>query len=410
MSYDLNELQTIYPNQLWLELSPQAKIDAWEQTTRKLYSTTVARWRAFFNYLSLNIFSNWLKEDSEFSDLVTTPSLDDLATFWEVINGCTTTVDNTKLILIPSDKSNPLEFEVPAEWINIPDWAGQYYLAVQLNLEQSWLRVWGYATHQQIINHARFDQLTRTYCLQREFLIEDLNVMWVARHYCQQQLYVKPLLTTSPTRAQKLLNLLSNPSIHSPRLYGDFGEWNAFIASDIWRHELYQKRAKKLGNTAKSNFTNLSLWLENTFETGWQHVDNLLNLQQRTLAAQFRHDTASTMTLTQGAKLIDLGVQLGNQAVVLLIGLSPEIDDKVNIRVQLYPTSGEYYLPACIKLTLLLPSGTVIQEVVSRSHDNYIQLKRFKFPVGKSFSIQLTLEDVIIKEDFMLDALIGKSP
>ncbi|BAZ17531.1 hypothetical protein NIES4071_94110 [Calothrix sp. NIES-4071] len=407
MSYKLLELQTIYPNQLWLEISPQAKCDAWQQTSLQIYSTTAARWRAFLNYLSLNIFVNWLKDSSEFSD-ITTPGLDDLATFWEVVNGCNVTVNNTKLVIIPKDKSNPSEFEVEAEWVNIPDWAGQYYLAVQLDLEQSWLRVWGYTTHQQIINHASFNQLTRTYCLENSFLIEDLNIMWVARQYCQPQLQFQPLSTTSTERTQQLLTLLSHPNIYSPRLYSDFEEWNAFIASNVWRRELYQKRANV--SNPSHNFTNLSLWLKDTFEAGWQHVDALLNLQQRTLAAQFRHDTALTTARTQGAKLIDLGMQLGNQAVVLLIGLSPGIDDKVNIRVQLYPTSGELYLPTGIKLSLLLPSGATVQEVVSRNHDNYIQLKRFKFPFGKSFSVQLLLNGVIIKEDFILDALIGKAP
>ncbi|RUT02844.1 hypothetical protein DSM106972_057640 [Dulcicalothrix desertica PCC 7102] len=410
MSYNFSELQTIYPNQLWLELSNQAQEDAWKQIYSQHYSNDAARWRAFLNYLSLNTLSNWLKDDPEFSNVIKIPSLDDLATYWEVVNGCAITVDNTKLVLIPSDKSNPLEFEVSAEWVNIPDWAGEYYLHVQLNLEQSWLRVWGYTTHEQLTQYATFNQMTRTYCLERESLIEDLNVMWVAREYCQQQLHFKPLLTTSNAQATQLLNILSQSNIHSPRLYGNFDEWSALIASNTQRQELYKARLSKLSNTIQPRFTNLTLWLEDIFETGWQHVDALLNLQQRTLAAQFRQDTALTPHRTQGAKLIDLGMQLGNKAVVLLIGLSPEIDDKVNIRVQLYPTSGEYYLPASIKLSLLLPSGAVVQEVVSRNHDNYIQLKRFKFPLGKSFSIQLVLQDVIIKEDFMLDALIGKSP
>jgi Protein of unknown function (DUF1822) len=410
MSYNLSELQAIYPNQLWLELSPQAKHDAWEQTSLQLYSTPAARWRAFINFLCLNTFANWLKDDSELSRILKIPSLENLTTVWEVVNGCIIDTGNTKLVLIPTDKSNPLELEVPAEWVNIPGWAGQYYLAVHLNLEQSWLRVWGYATH-QMFDQATFNQFTRAYCLDREFLVEDLNIMWVTREYSQPQLNIKPLLTTSQARSKELLHTLSHSNIHSPRLHGNFDEWSAYVASDIWRNELYQQRTNRLGTVeAKPHFTNLSLWLDDIFETAWQQVDTLLNSQQRALAAQFRNDTALTPYRTCGAKLIDLGMQLGNKAVVLLVGLSPEIDDKVNIRVQLYPTSSESYLPASVKLSLMLPSGAVVQEVMSRSHDNYIQLKRFKFPLGKSFSIQLMLNDIVVKESFRLDALIGKSP
>ena len=98
-------------------------------------------------------------------------------------------------------------------------------------------------------------------------------------------------------------------------------------------------------------------------------------------------------------------MQLENKSVALLIGLSPQIDNKVGIRVQLYPASGETYLPDNIQLTLLSESGNALQSVESRSYDNYIQLKRFKLPLGKYFSIQVACKDIKIKENFVLEGL-----
>jgi len=31
---------------------------------------------------------------------------------------------------------------VPQEWVDIPEWAADYYLAVQVNPDSGWLRIW----------------------------------------------------------------------------------------------------------------------------------------------------------------------------------------------------------------------------------------------------------------------------
>ncbi|MBD3562390.1 DUF1822 family protein, partial [Planktothrix sp. FACHB-1355] len=104
-------------------------------------------------------------------------------------------------------------------------------------------------------------------------------------------------------------------------------------------------------------------------------------------------------------KLIDLGLALGNRTVALLVGLIPEEKEKVGIRVQVHPTYQETYLPPNLKLTLLSQTGATLQEIQSRTQDNYIQLKRFKCPVGKSFSIEVSFNDVSIREKFAIETL-----
>ncbi len=417
MTFKLNDLREIYPEQLGLELSAQEQDYAWQHTASQGYSNAAARWRAFVNFLCLNTFVTWLKEDP---DLTETPSIwpqaAELPSFWEVVNGTGLTLGETRLVLIPSDKSNLAEFRIPQEWVDIPDWAANYYLAVQLNLEERWLRVWGYMTYQQTRKEAFYDPMDRTYVLNAQDLIQDLNVMWVARELCpQRKPDLKPLLTFSAEAVKKLLDQLGKWTPYSPRLDVTFEQWAVLMASAEHQQQLYQLRLENQkrdrtvtaaeGNPSVVN--NLSQWFHNIFESGWQPLDALLTPQQKTLAVQFRSDAALNEVCVKGAKLIDLGMQLGGTAVVLLVGLTPEVDNKISIRVQLHPVIGEAYLPPNLRLVLLSQSGTTLQEVQSRRHDNYIQLKRFKSPVGKSFSIHVALGNVSIKEDFVLKPLVS---
>ncbi|WP_375503628.1 DUF1822 family protein [uncultured Nostoc sp.] len=410
MTINLDDLTIIYPEHLCLDISNQEQEIAWEQTRQELYSNTAARWNAYLNHLCLNTFLTWLQEDS---DLQVTSKLcfkkAELPSIWEVVNGCALTLDETRLVLIPSDKSYLSEFRIPQEWIDIPSWTAHYYIGVQLDLEECWLRICGYANYQQIREQATYDVMDRTYCLDAEDLIADLNVMWVAQELCPHKApEVKSLPTLSKPQAEQLLEQLNKWTFCSPRLNVPFDMWGALLAVDEFRQHFYQQRLEKQKNNlveASYVVSNLSLWFQNIFSAGWQNLDTLLTTQQNTLAVQFRSDFDLNEGYVRRAKLIDLGMQLGGSAVVLLIGLKTEVDGKIGLRVQLHPANGETYLIPNLKLTLLSQTKTILQEVSSRSDDHYIQLKKFKSSPGIRFSIQVTLNDVSIKEDFVLEAV-----
>ena len=102
------------------------------------------------------------------------------------------------------------------------------------------------------------------------------------------------------------------------------------------------------------------------------------------------------------AKLLDLGIQLGNQPVTLVMALTQEADQKVSILVQVHPVAGEMYVPSQLKLALLSELGETLQEVESRGRDVWIQLKQFRVQPGTDFSIQISLGGVNIKEAFSI--------
>ncbi|KAM3108897.1 DUF1822 family protein [Phormidesmis sp. 146-33] len=165
---------------------------------------------------------------------------------WEFVNGAVLTVGETRIVLIPDDQSNVSEFCIPQEWVDIANWAADYYVAVQLNLEACWLRVSGYVTHRQIRDRARYEVTNRTYCLDVEELIVDLNVMWVAQELCPPQKPEVQALPSSPlSQVEPLLDKLNHATAYSPRLSVPFLEWATILASDDYRHSLYLRRTEK---------------------------------------------------------------------------------------------------------------------------------------------------------------------
>lgn len=404
----LDDLIVVYPENLWLDFSALEQKTAWHQSVMNHYQNAAASHRVFINYLCFNTFVKWLEDEPDLQDKFEYPEpSQDLYQQWELVNGIELNFNQTRIVLIPSEQGSISEFRIPQEWVDIPDWAANFYLAVHVNLEENWLRIWGFISYEEVRQQAQYDSIDRTYCLNHWDLIADINIMWVAQELCPlKQPQVQPLPRLSEAQAKKVIEKLSKPTVYSPRLNISFSEWGAILASDEYRQILYNQRIQNLQfnpmiNTEKL-VNNLSLWFENIFNEGWQSIDDLLSLTDTT-AFQFRSDSVLNEICVKGAKLIDLGIQLENQSVVLLIGLSPQIDNKVGIRVQLYPAFGETYLPPSLQLTLLSESGTTLQSVESRSYDNYIQLKRFKLPLGKFFSIQVALKDVKIKENFVLE-------
>lgn len=407
MGLTLNDLATIFPNHLWLELSEQEQEDTWQVVAQQGYSNPPARWNSYLNLLCLNQLLIWLKDEFEPEALHLQAKAD--SSIWELVNGTVLTVGQARIVLIPNDQSYFSEVCIPQEWVDIENWAPDYYLAVQLNLAECWLRVWGYTTRAQIRDRARYEAFSQTYALDVDDLVSNLNVMWVRQELCPPpKPEIQSLPSLSPSQVESLLKQLSHTTAYSPRVAIPFPEWAAILASDDYRQRLHQLRLENCREVLQSNPTvdrhDLSHWLQKTFTAGWQCLDSLMASDQRDLAFNLRsHSLFNNEIRITGFKILDLGLQLGEAAVVLLIGLTQDADETVCIRARLCPTTKETCLPANIDLVLLGESGAVLQTVRSRHHDVYIQLKRFRPPHGTRFSIQVALGDVSIKENFVFE-------
>ncbi|MEM7552545.1 MAG: DUF1822 family protein [Cyanobacteria bacterium P01_A01_bin.84] len=405
---ELDDLTVIYPEHLWIEISDIELEEIWSQIPANHYTHAAAYRRDFLNNLCLNTFLKWLQDEPElFEKYQKSSSSQDLNYLEEFVNGVNLNFNQTGLVLLPSEQGSICELRIPQEWVDIPNLAGNYYLAVQLNVEENWLRIWGFISYEQVREKAKYDPIDRTYCLNNCDLIADINILWVAQEFLSpKQPQIKPLPTLSAVQAKGIIDQLSKPTPYSPRLDISFSVWGAILGTEEYRQILYAERLRKVQfkpvENTRETLHNLSLWFENIFDEGWRSLDDFLSCTD-VKAFQFRSDSVLNEVCVKGAKLIDLGMQLDSQSLMLLIGLLPQVDNKIGIRVQLYPRIEQTHLPANVKLTLLSDSGKILQSVESRSYDNYIQLKRFKLPTGKFFSIQVALKDVKIIENFVLE-------
>ena len=158
-----------------------------------------------------------------------------------------------------------------------------------------------------------------------------------------------------------------------------------------------------IGQTAISHnqkITNLRKWFEAIFEADWLPTEAIFASDCTHLAA-VRNTFESQETSIKRAKLLDLGVQLGDRSVILAIALTQINERQISVLAQLYPTEVTY-LPPNLQLTMLSESEELLQSVPSRSQDDYIQLKRFKGEMGDRFKIRVSLDNISVTEEFVL--------
>ncbi len=414
MNLAINDLALIYPEQIFLEFSQQEREKIWKETQNIYYDNATARWRSYLNSLCTNTALEYFEKYIESETDLQSRNLhiwqeNDLSSIWNVVNGTAIKLDTAKIILIPHEDKDFSEFKVPREWVDLPQWVGSYYLAVEINLEQCWLRICGYTTHQQLKEIGKHGFTDETYSIAVEELTEDLTAMWMGIElFPTEKPVVETLPVLSKTEIQGLLEIFNESNPYSPRLDVPFSKWGAFINSDKLRKQLYQQQqtentAVEITTTISKAAVNLGQWFESAFETGWQSLDALINPATGNLAFAFRQRDASRELTVEAAKIIDLGMQLGNKSVALLIGLTRENDNKIGVRIQLHPVSTENYLPSNLKLALRSRSGKVLQQLESRTQDNLIQLKRFTCLIGKKFSVEVALDNFSITEDFTIE-------
>ncbi|ARV59792.1 hypothetical protein BZZ01_15175 [Nostocales cyanobacterium HT-58-2] len=231
-------LFTIDSQQLYLEI-PQSP-----QVQEQLYSTAGACQRAWINQICLQAFLPWFKEEIA-SSARGYPNTAALPSFWEVVNGTAITFDTSRLVLIPTLAMDGDELRVPQEWVDIPEWVADYYVAVQVNPDDGWIKLFGYTTHQKLKTKGVYDAVDRTYSLESEDFIQDINVLWVTRQLNSSEVLraeIAPLPAISQIQAENLLERLGHPDVKFPRLAVPFSLWGALLAHSGWRKKLYELR------------------------------------------------------------------------------------------------------------------------------------------------------------------------
>ncbi|MDF5706412.1 MAG: DUF1822 family protein [Nostoc sp. S4] len=164
----------------------------------------------------------------------------------------------------------------------------------------------------------------------------------------------------------------------------------------------------QLRESPLASLVNLNQWFAGIFETGWQTVESLWNLPELRPAYAFRSTETVELnalnrpeSFTKRAKLIDLGIQILNHPVMLIVEISPQKDNQTSILLQLHATGSQIYLPPGVHLTVLDSSGAVFLDAQSRKSDNYIQLQ-FRGEPREDFSVRVALNGISITEYFRI--------
>ncbi|MGB3756297.1 MAG: DUF1822 family protein [Rivularia sp. (in: cyanobacteria)] len=351
------DLRLLLPETVWLE--PEHFLLA-----QKISSSDTTNlndsWQAYLNALALLAFEQWLCER------LPNKVISKDASFIETAGNLK--VDDFKFCAIATEHLLDEVAKIPQAVIEKPEYSAHFYVLLEVLEEEEEVIIRGFLPYKQLIEIKSSLKLSVDEgCYQLPLSLFDMEPshLLVYQRYVQASEFALPVVDSRVTQVSENLS--------------------------------------KLVNTTT---TKLSQWLQGVIDEAWQTIDSISNPE-----LNLAFSTRNVERATKKAKIIDLGIDLGNRKVALLVNISPDksadskdesSEDKISVLAQLYPMSGEKYLPHNIKFLLISKAGKTLQEVTSRIQDNYIQLKPFKGQVGKHFSIQITLEGFSFKENFEL--------
>jgi hypothetical protein len=385
-------MELVKPTDLCLEITPETIGQAERQS--QYFSSPSSCQRAYLNIICLKTFLSWLQEIYPNQVQMETDEVN-LNYLWEVVNGTTTILNDRRLIIIPSSTIDTEEFRVEREWLDLPNLVGDYYLAAQVDEADMMVRIWGYTTHKHLKEKGNYTERDRTYYLDREDLIFDLDILWLSSQLCPNeptQNEVAPISALPLDRANKLLEYLGDRQTIFPRRLVDFTEWGALLENPNLRRQLYERRVAKLQLESTAKVVNLRQWFQGVFEAGWQAAEDLINPQ---LLLGFR-----PIEIKRG-KVIDLGINAGGRKVVLVVRISEVCDRRLRIQVQIYPGDNCLYLPSDLRLVILDEDEDVFEAVTARTQDKLIQYE-FEGDSGEQFKIKIGLKNALATESFVI--------
>lgn len=223
---------------------PDTTLDQFWQQQAADFSSSGSRWQASLNYAALKALLPWMRETFS-PELQLWLREAALPSVWEVVSGFALEDQNQRFVIVPTAAIDFDELRVPQEWIDIPSWAGDYYLSVFVNPADGIVELLGATTHKRLKEHGDYDANDRTYSLEADDLIADINVLQVMQRLNVQESLRQPIATLPnlpATQTENLLERLGDAAVVCPRLAIPFGLWGALLEHGGWRQRLYLKR------------------------------------------------------------------------------------------------------------------------------------------------------------------------
>jgi hypothetical protein len=347
-----NTLDLKPPEAIWLEpnqLDPAAFVHSTES-----HGGEVEQWQIYLNELGLSGFRSWLEQRAMSFSIIQPQCINQVDAVYNF------QVRQFKLNLIVREHVLDEVVDIHKGVIEQPSLAAHFHVLLEVLEEQKCVIIRGLL---------RYDRLI---------------------HYCNQvnptgDYYTIPLSIwdAEPDHLLFYCRLLEPDSIPLPIISVEsVTSANSMAAFP----RILQEPRIKLGQ-----------WVQDIFTQGWQAIDELFNPD-----VYFAGALRNAREGAKRGKLIDLGMELPGQRVVLLVNVTEDSDQNLSVLVQLHPVGEERFLMPGIALVMLSHTGTRLQEVHSRTRDNYIQLKKVTGRSGIPFSIEISLGNYRVLEHFEL--------
>ena len=392
------------PTEWWLEIPSHIQAECWQAS--QVLASPSCRQRFYLNQLCLNVFLPWFQQEYA-PEAQVWPDANGLLSIWEMVNGSSLTLDSQRIVLLPTDALEGAGLDVPQEWVDIPNWVADYYIVIQIDLDEGWIRAWGYTTHHALKQSAKYDAVDRTYCLPAQEVNRDLNSFWTICQLCPdaqtKDVSLSSVQAVVPLSAvQQAIQRLSRPETLFPRLAIPFPVWAALLSNPDWRQHLYQNRLAapqtKAHGSRTNGVTDLNGWFADWCAEGWQTLETFLGEEVRLVPR--RVEGMPDGLCRQRIKFITLKVGSEQQTLALLIVLSSEADGRTKIRTQIHPRNRDQYLPSGLILAMYSGTDERLQKVQSTAQEDYMRLPQFRCLPGTQFRLQVTFHNDTFSETF----------
>jgi hypothetical protein len=341
------------PRFVWLEAEDfeQARITS---ETKFNQTKEISQWQIYLNTLALRGFQRYLKQRSP----TITINQDNQNQAFDNISYLT--VDRFSFCLIILDNLVDELVSIPAKVITSSQ-SAHFYVLLEISEEEQQLNIHGFLRH---------DKLSQQ-------LQQDLD------SYKSHQL---PLSLFD----EELNNLL---------LYTRFLSPSAIIPVAASQNTL-RETIEAVRQTA---LVNLSQWWNGVFEEGWQSTESIFKaISNNPDWGYVRSGKESNSFIIPRTKLVYFGIPLQNKPIALTVYIKKE-NEEIGVVIEIRPFQEEY-LPSGLKLKVTLNSNTLepeSQEAIAGEIDEGIQIEFSEAP-GKQFQVELSYENVVVNEVFVL--------
>ncbi|MDJ0695921.1 DUF1822 family protein, partial [Mastigocoleus sp. MO_188.B34] len=287
------------------------------------------RWQNHQNALALIGFEKWLKQRKPELQVNRNECSILKPQYSSKINAvCNIKVGDLIVCLLNTDNLTGGFIAVTKTVIDVPEFAANFYVLVEVLEEQGQVMIKGFLPYDQL----------NYYC-------KSVNLEALQNEYYQLPV---SLFKLAPNQLLLYLSFVAPSAIPLP----------------IPQSVTATSGIKQVLNRANQSIVKLSNWLHGTFDIGWEATEAMLAPSFQTQPA-FRFRDA--LSLVERGKLLNLGIEQAGESIALVVGFQAVEAPKYQVSVKVYPTENHIYLPENLQLMVLDSTGKAVMQALARN-------------------------------------------